>query len=791
MDRVIGHYRILEEIARGGMGVVYKAEDIRLKRLVALKFLPMEMTEDSEAKERFIQEARAASAIEHPNICVIHEINETEEGQLYMVMGYYEGETLKERIARGPLPEKEAVDIAIQIASGLSKAHKKGIVHRDIKPANIMVTDEGEVKILDFGVAKLRGKSGITRTGTTVGTVAYMSPEQARGADVDHRTDIWALGVVLYEMLTGKLPFEGEYEQVVIYSILNEEPEPISSFLPGVSSDLEAVINRCLSKDPSHRFQSMDELINSLRAYKIATQTTPPGGIAHYRKGNRSRVLLYSAVLTVFVGFLIISFFIFLKGNQRSSSDTLKPAPGTGRWKNSIAVLPFEDRSPGHDQQYFCEGVTDDIISKLSRIRELKVINLYSVLHYRNTRKDLKTIGRELGVANILRGSIRRDKNLVRINVQLVKVEDGFNLWGETYDFTIDNIFKVQEEVATRIAKALKANFTPRAIEEFRASRPRDMQFYEYELKMKSFLNNYLIYYRKEDFQQAIKMIKKMIEIDPNNARPYVWLSWCYQTAYSAGNPEYVKKVSETIKKAYKLNPNLAETNAGIGWLSLKAGDYDRAFSSYKRALESNPNIPEIKHVIGFSYVIIGLFPIGAEFLEDAHRTNPLYLYSAMVLARAYMNMGQMEKAGIYYKKSLEIAPDNPDLNLEYADFLLRKGEVERASYFIKKAEKKGSFVYSLSYYKALLLAVQGKKEEALSHMEKLRPEIYALLGMKARAIEYLKKLRNDYRYSYLALLYTPYFDSLRSDPEFEKFLQEQKKTYEERTKKYGHLLNL
>ena len=272
IGKTISHYKILAELGRGGMGVVYKAEDTKLKRTVALKFLPPALTGDPDAKERFVHEARAASILDHPNICTIHEINETEDGQVYIAMACYEGETLKEKTARGPLKLEEALDIASHIAQGLAKAHNQGIVHRDIKPANIFLTADGQVKIMDFGLAKSRGQTRLTKTDTTLGTFAYMSPEQARGEDVDPRTDLWSLGVVLHEMIAGRLPFKGDYEQAVIYSILNEDPEPLTAVRTGVPMELERIVGRCLQKNPALRYQTAADFAADLRVLKQTSE---------------------------------------------------------------------------------------------------------------------------------------------------------------------------------------------------------------------------------------------------------------------------------------------------------------------------------------------------------------------------------------------------------------------------------------------------------------------------------------------------------------------------------------
>jgi len=378
IDKLISHYKIIEELGRGGMGVVYKAEDTKLKRNVALKFLPPELTRDPEARQRFIHEAQAASSLDHNNVCTIYEIDETEEGQTLIAMACYEGETLKGKIQRGSLKIEEAIDIAIQVVQGLTKAHERGIVHRDIKPGNILITEDGVVKIIDFGLAKLAGRVKITKTGTTIGTVAYMSPEQSRGQEVDHRTDIWSLGVILYEMVTGQLPFKGEYEQAVVYSIMNEEPEPIS----GMDTECERIIRKALTKSSEERYQYVEEILADLKSL---------------RKKIEAEIL------------------------EKQFRKT-KPKP-------SIAVLYFRNMSADPEQEFFCEGMAEEIINSLTQIKDLQVAARTSAFTFKGREADIREIGRKLNVDKILEGSVRKVGNRLRIMAQLINVEDGYHLW--------------------------------------------------------------------------------------------------------------------------------------------------------------------------------------------------------------------------------------------------------------------------------------------------------------------------------------------------------------------------
>ncbi|UCF05844.1 MAG: protein kinase, partial [bacterium] len=401
IGKTISHYTILEELGRGGMGVVYKAVDTKLRRTVALKFLSPRALGSEEDKARFLHEAQAAAALSHANICTIHEIDEFEE-QSFIVMEFVEGRSLKERIKSGPMKINEAVDVAVQVAEGLREAHAKGIVHRDIKPANIMIKPNGRVKIMDFGLAKAHGQTVLTKVDTTLGTYAYMSPEQARGEAIDHRTDTWSLGIVLYEIVTGQRPFKGDYEQAVIYAIVNEEAEPVTGLRTGIPMELERIITKCLQKDAKHRYQGLADLITDLRqvSESVGTSRTMLTAQAKPVMSNRLMRLLWFAAAVV----LIV---LALKLRPRYLTPTEKPAPTDER--KMLVVLPFENLGAPEDE-YFAAGMTEEITSRIAAVSGLGVISRTSAIQYDRTGKTLRQIGEDLGVDYVLEGTIRWNK---------------------------------------------------------------------------------------------------------------------------------------------------------------------------------------------------------------------------------------------------------------------------------------------------------------------------------------------------------------------------------------------
>ncbi|MEN8152869.1 MAG: protein kinase [Acidobacteriota bacterium] len=785
INKTVSHYKILEKLGEGGMGEVYLAEDTKLKRKVALKFLPGEFTNvgangDSPV-ERFHREAQAAATLNHPNIVTIYEINEHED-QTYIAMEYVDGQTLKELVAGdwGPsdsqLPIAEVINYAIQICEGLKCAHEAGIVHRDIKPQNIIINKEGQVKILDFGLAKLKGVSQLTKESSTLGTIHYMSPEQAMGKDVDHRTDIWSLGVILYEMLTGELPFKGDYDQAVIYSILNEEPEPVAEIRSGLPGELERIIKKALVKDPSKRYQHPDDLLVDLKNIKKGSKTdlTEIKKKFSVRKIQKSRRINFAMILLLSLIIIVGGYFIFT--GKREGVTTEKYINGT-KWKNSIAVLPFVDMSSGNDHEYFCDGMTEDIITKLTRINKLKVISRTSVMRYKNTKKDIRKIGKELDVKTILEGSVRKEKERIRVTAQLINIKDGSHLWAETFDRKLENIFDLQDEVSKSIAEALELQFRPGTSS---VDKPKNFSAYDYLLKMRHWTNIYVISESEDDFRKVLEYAEKALEVDPDYVNIYASLAYAYETHYV--NTNLLKDRELVIKNcliAYRLDPNLSETNVAIGYVYFQQGQHEKTAFHFKKAISLDPNSPEIQHVVGIVLYNSGLYKKAIKYFKKAMELNPFFVYSPLMIGRSYGNLGETDKALLYYNKTLSLAPANLDYQALRINILIMNKRYEEAEGCLKEAEKTEPENSLIRTSKAFLFAAEGKKKEALS-IKKIskwrKAQLYSLLGMMDEAF---KMIDEDSESSYIRLLKYPFYKNFRRDPRYQKILDKLKEKYD------------
>jgi len=698
VGKTILHYKITGRLGSGGMGVVYKAEDEKLKRTVALKFLPHFISSNQEVQKRFQIEAQAAASLNHPNITTIHAIEEAVD-ELFLVLEYIEGEELKDRIKTSSLSLQEIIIIAEQVAEGLEAAHRRGIVHRDIKSGNIMITKSNKVKIMDFGLAKL-SDTDLTRVNQTMGTLAYISPEQLQGMKTDFRTDIWSFGVVLYEMITGSLPFKGDYEAALIYSILNDEPKAVRNYRSDIPKNILALISSMLQKDIDKRISSMSEVKEQL-SVEIPVQETVDN-------------------------------------------------------KKSIAVLYFENISPEKENEYFCAGITEDLITDLSKIKELKVVPRSDVLPFRNKEINTNKVGEVLKVPFILEGSVRKAGQKIRISAQLVDVQSGFPIWAERYDRQLEDIFEIQMEVSQKITEALKVSLTETEKKLLGQKPTEDMRAYDFYLRGREFLSKY----GKKNNEAAIQMFDYALSIDPNFALAFAGLAeaFSYKYIWYDGDLKWLGKIIENGEKAFKIDPNLVEAKFIIGMVYYHQKRFNEAIQVFQKIIEIKKDFYLAYRWAGIAYDILGDLDSAIKNYKITASLKPYSEEPLMHLEMTYRRKGEFEVA----KKIAE----------EY----VRIGE--------QKLLVNPDDTITLSRI-AGVYAAQGKKEKALEAVEKIiqiDPEdglavynsacVYARMNMKEEALKYLRIAFNiGYKNVRDWINTDPDFDSIRDEPEFKEIV--------------------
>ena len=569
----VSHYNVVRTLGSGGMGVVYEAEDTRLGRRVALKFLPPDLGRDAQALERFQREARAASALNHPNICTVHAI-EQHEGDYFIAMELLDGETLAQALARQRFEMGPLIDVAIQIADALESAHAKGIVHRDIKPANVFINTRGQVKILDFGLAKIeegRARAGgeaaemvetqaahhLTVPGTAMGTVAYMSPEQARGQLTDARTDLFSLGTMLYQMAAGVLPFQGDTSAVVFDAILNRDPAPVAQAAQGIPPEFGRLLDKALEKDRNLRYQTATELKTDLIRLKRDLDS----------------------------------------GRRRAAGAAASPSGATTAAEASIAVLYFENLSGVKEDEYFRDGITEDIITELSKIKGLKIFPRPTVLAYRDKSVTPQQVGRELNTAYVLGGSLRRAGNRLRINTQLMDARTDFPVWSERYDRELQDIFEVQDEIARKIAEALRITLSPQEKEAIAAKPTENLQAYDLYLRGKSHARRVT----RQDLEFALQMFEGAVALDPNFALPYAGIAnVCAQYHYHyQSDPLWLDRAVKAGERATALRPEEPEVLVAQAWIAYARGQYDDAVAALRRAIDRKSDCEGAYYLLG------------------------------------------------------------------------------------------------------------------------------------------------------------------------------------------------